>query len=101
MLNLGLTLSHGSAEVERGFSLSGNIITDDKAAMSCRMLNSRLNIKRGLSRFNERPELVPLTKELLVSARLAHSKYLSYLEELKSKNMEEVQKKNLEHEQEN
>ncbi|KAF0750205.1 Uncharacterized protein FWK35_00014447, partial [Aphis craccivora] len=43
-----LTLSHGSAEVERGFSRSGNILTDDKSAMSCRMSNGRLNIQDGL-----------------------------------------------------
>lgn len=28
-----LTLSHGSAEVERGFPRSGNILTDDKSAI--------------------------------------------------------------------
>jgi len=80
-----LTLSHGSAEVERGFSRSGNILTDDKSAMSCRMLNGRLNIQNGLSRYNKKPELIPMTKELLLSARLAHSKYVNFLEESKKK----------------
>lgn len=78
-----LTLSHGGAEVERGFSLSSNILTDDKAAMSCRMLNSRRNIQDGLTRFNKKPELIPITKDLLLSAKLAHSKYLNFLKEKK------------------
>jgi len=69
-----LTLSHGSAEVERGFSRSGNILTDDKSSMSCRILNGHLNIQDGLSRYTKKQKLVPMTKELLLSSRLAHSK---------------------------
>jgi len=95
-----LTLSHGSAEVERGFSKSGNILTDDKSAMSCRMLNGRLNIQDGLSRYNKKPELVPMTKELLLSARLAHSKYVNFLEESKKKKTEQENQQKLKEEEE-
>lgn len=57
LVKASLTLSYGSAEVECEFSVSSNILTDDKAAMSCRMLNSWLNIQDGLFSFNKKPQL--------------------------------------------
>lgn len=45
-----LSLSHGSASVERGFSTSGNVLTHDKSAMNERGLNARLNILSGMKK---------------------------------------------------
>lgn len=45
--------------------------------------NAKLNIKTGLKYFYGKPEMVPMTKELLISARFAYSKYKKYLEEKK------------------
>lgn len=39
VVKCALSLSHGSADVERGFSISGKVLTEVKSAMSCKMLN--------------------------------------------------------------
>jgi hypothetical protein len=53
--------------------------------MSVRTLNARLNVQDGLQSYKNRPALVPITAELLLSAQLAHRNYLKYLEEQKRK----------------
>lgn len=83
VVKCALSLSHGSADVERGFLISGKVLTEDKSAMSCKMLNSRLYIKDGLRRFKNKPDFVPITKDLICSSRNAHQKYLLYLEDQK------------------
>lgn len=42
-----LSLTHGSADVERGFSVSGDVLTEDKTSMTEKTLNARLNSKCG------------------------------------------------------
>jgi len=39
-----LSLSHGNADVERGFSKSGCILIDTNTAVSLKMLNARLSV---------------------------------------------------------
>jgi hypothetical protein len=75
-----LSLSHGSADVERGFSTSKRILTDDKTGLLCRTLNARLNIIDGLAMYENRPEFVPISKKLIQMATLAHKSYQGYLE---------------------
>lgn len=62
--------------------------------MSC-LLNSWLNVKDGLTRFNHRPDLVPLTNELLVSARMAHYKYIYFIKKPKKKKKIEEENKTI------
>lgn len=98
VVKMCLTLSHGSADVERGFSQSGRILTDDKGSMSLRMLNARRNIKDKLKSCEERPELIPVTKELLSMARSANAAYKSYLEKQKLEELSKLKKKEEEEE---
>lgn len=79
------TLSHGNADVERSFSESGKILTPDKTRLDERTLNAKMNIKNELKLYNNKPQLVPITTELLAKARKAHSSYNAYLEEQKRK----------------
>lgn len=60
-----LSMSHGSADVERGFSLSGRVLSEDKAAMSLRTLNAKLTVADALKRVDNTPELIPITKNLI------------------------------------
>jgi hypothetical protein len=80
-----LSLSHGSADVERGFSTSKRILTDDKTGLLCRTLNARLNIIDGLAMYENRPEFVPISKKLIQMATLAHKSYQGYLENERAK----------------
>lgn len=73
VIKASLSLTHGNADVERGFSNSGRILTDEKTAMSLRILNARLYIKDSLKLYSNKPELVPFTKELLSLAKSANS----------------------------
>ena len=60
-----LSMSHGSADVERGFSLSGRVLSEDKTAMCLRTLNAKLTVADALKRVDNRPELIPITRKLL------------------------------------
>lgn len=51
VVKAALSLTHGSADVERGFSESGRILTEDKTNMNENTLNARFSID-GLKRFN-------------------------------------------------
>src|SRR5690606_6669837 len=54
------------------------ILTADRVAMSIRMLNSRLVVKNGLTKYGNKPHLVPITKQLLCRARQAGQSYMAY-----------------------
>lgn len=100
VVKASLTLAHGSADIERGFSTSGRVLTPDKASMSVETLNAKLFIKDGLRRFNNRPERVPITAKLLTSAQLAYSKYKEHLEKKKREKEDEERKKQEKEEEE-
>lgn len=79
-----LCLSHGNAEVERGFSQSIRIMTKDRNAMSEKTMNSILVVLDALNHvYHNRIEEIPIREELLILARNAHSSYESYLSEKK------------------
>jgi hypothetical protein len=71
-----LSLSHGSADVERGFSTSKRILTDDKTGLLCRTY---------VGMYENRPEFVPISKKLIQMATLAHKSYQGYLENERAK----------------
>lgn len=94
VVKASLALSHGNAEVERGFSRSGRVLTDDRSALSVRSLNAILNVANGLKMVDNKPHLIPITKELIEAARVAYKSYQTYLEEekLKSEKAEKEKK---------
>lgn len=84
-----LSISHGQADIERGLSQSGLILTDDKTNLGLRTLNARLNIKFTLKLFFEdNHNLVTIDKSFITSARHAHMNYMIYLEECKQRKLE-------------
>lgn len=94
-----LSLTHGSAEVERGFSESGLILTDDKTKMIERTLNARLNVKCGLKLFYENSLVsVPIDKNFVKSARFAYQNYGLYMEKCKQEEDKKEREKELEQE---
>lgn len=94
-----LSLSQGSAFVERGFSISGQIITPDKVRIKVKTLNAKLNIKNALRAYGGKAELIPITRELITEAHLAYSQYKSHLEEIKrTAEKKEIDKKEIEEE---
>jgi hypothetical protein len=67
------TLSHGNSDVERGFSISGDILTDSKTAMSVELLNAILNTRSGMKGTD--PHLFIVDKEFIRLSRVAKSSY--------------------------
>lgn len=88
-----LTIYHGNADVERGFSLSGRIVTNETASMLERTLNSKLHVMNGVKLFyNGNPQEVHISQSMLSSAKLAHSNYINYLEKERHWKLEENNK---------
>jgi len=104
-----LSLVHGSADVERNFSTSGKMLTDERSSMGERILNALLTTKDSLKHYYNKPHQVFITKKLITMAKGAHKHYTNYLEEqkfIKEKNKQiekqkEQQKQKLEEIQNN
>ena len=78
-----LILNHGSAQVERGFSESGLLLTATQTRMNERTLNYKMIINDSLKEFDSMPYKVSITKELLDMAQSAYRSYKTYLEDEK------------------
>ena len=109
LIKCALALSHGNADVERGFSENAFILTNDRTLLSDASINGLRATRDGVKFFgNNKPHEVPITKNLLDCIRDAHSRYSIDLEkqreELLNKekmNDDEIQKNNLFIEKEN
>lgn len=100
VVKAALCLSHGNAQLERGFSDSGRFLTDDKSQTCERTLNAAMTVKSGMKKYLNKPQLVPSSKELLQLARHACSNYKAYLEEESRKNEEKARKDKAQREKE-
>ncbi|CAF4274243.1 unnamed protein product, partial [Rotaria sp. Silwood2] len=95
-----LALSHGNADVERGFSENAFLLTDDRSLLSDASINGLRATRDGVKFFgNGKPHEVPITKALLDSVRGAHSRYCIDLEKrqqelLTNKNLANEEKQN-------
>jgi hypothetical protein len=96
LAKVSFLIYHGSADVERSFSESGNMLSENQARMSVELLNAKLNVRNVLKQYDNRPELVPITPALLQRVRAAYSAYKAALE--KKKEEEEMAKKKSEEE---
>lgn len=91
-----LSLTHGSADTERGFSVSGDVLTEDKTATTERTLNAKLNSKCGLNLFfGNSPILVPIDNNFIKSARYAYQNYSVYMAKCKEEEKQKQQEKDL------
>ena len=87
VLKLVLTLSHGQAEVERGFSLNKEVTVEN-------LLDRNLVARRLLCQFMNRKKVscIVVSKEMLVSCGRAWQKYTKAME-LKKKEAEMYEEK--------
>lgn len=92
-----LILSHGNSEVERGFSTSSKIVTDDRSWLKEKTLNSVLFILDSIKNlYNNKVENIQITPKLFKLAKNAHAEYQRYLEDQKKEKEMEL----LKHQQE-
>lgn len=74
-----LSLPHGNAECEWGFSENKRII-DTRANLGIVTLNGIRHVKSYLKRFDSDVSQVPVTQELINAAKHSHTKYLDRLQ---------------------
>ncbi|KAF5293908.1 hypothetical protein FQA39_LY13613 [Lamprigera yunnana] len=85
--------AHGNANIERSFSHSSNILSEERANMSLNILNALINVQEVIRNiYYNKPELVMITKELLGMARTAYNAYSNYLEAERQKKVNDARK---------
>ena len=90
VVKTALVLGHGNAEVKRGFSESGESVTDDRVHLSEASINGIRATSDGLKAF-KLPGSVPITKQPLQLGRSARAHYAMHLEK-EQKEKQEAQK---------
>ncbi len=63
-----LVITHSNADVERGFSDSGQSVTAGRSALTEASINGLRSTRDGLKLFNDRPHLVPMTTSFYLLA---------------------------------
>ena len=80
-----LILSHGNAQVESGFSINGDILSENlhgESVVAQRQVYDRIHDQGGVLN-------VDITKEMMFSVRVSHSRYTEALKEKRLKYSEE------------
>ena len=99
VVKAALSLAHGNAEVERGFSESAKNVTKDRVLLSEASVNAIQSTKDGLKSVNNQPHTVPITKEFIQFGRSVHCAYNLRQEEEKQVADEKERKKKEDEEQ--
>ena len=76
VVKAALSLAHGNAEVERGFSESAKNVTKDRVLLSEASVNAIQSTKDGLKSVNNQPHTVPTTKEFIQFGRSEHCRII-------------------------
>lgn len=84
-----LSSSHGQSDVERGFSASSMVLTEDRTKISEATLNARMNSKDTLKLFDNVPTRVPINDQLIGMVQSARKQYELHLEAEKEKRLQE------------
>lgn len=90
LVKAALTLSHGQAHVERGFSLNKTFVTTSRSCLNEKSING-LRIVQDKVKHEGGANKVPITAKTIQAFRRAHSKYKS-LKEAERKAAEEKQR---------
>ncbi|CAF1531235.1 unnamed protein product [Adineta ricciae] len=71
-----LSLSHGNADVERGFNENRHLVSDERAFLSEQSVNGQRATSAGVKFFADgKPHQVAITSNLLDNVKNAHSRY--------------------------
>ena len=81
-----LTILHENAVAERGFSVNTAVLSKDRMSLDETTIQAiGLRLVKETIRLHGKPTAVPVTQSMTNAVRLAHSKYLSYLDSEKQK----------------
>ena len=83
LVKAALTLSHGQAHVERGFSLNKILVTTSRSCLNERSINGLRTVQDKV-KHEGRASKVPITAKTIRAFRSAHSKYKAIKDAQKS-----------------
>jgi hypothetical protein len=99
LVKSALTLSHGNAVPERGFSVNNSLLAKERLALSEQTIIAERIIKEVV-RITGTVADIPVTKDLIICANKAHADYLIHLEKQKhEQRIKDEEKRKLEAEQ--
>ena len=87
-----LTVSHGNAVAERGFSVNTALLAKDRLSLEETTIQAIRVVKEAIRLYGT-PTAVPVTRAMISAVRQAHSQYVSYLEAEKQKTAAEDKRK--------
>ena len=75
-----LSLSHGNAAPERGFSVNNSLLSKERLALGEDTICATRIVKEAVRLYGSSVTAVPLTKNLIACSRKAHAEYVLHLE---------------------
>lgn len=98
VIKMALVLSHGQSEIERGFSVNKDILSDN---MQESTIIAYRHVYDGIRKLSCKAHDLPITKEMMASCRHSYSRYKVQMEDLnKKKKAEEAIERKRKHQQE-
>lgn len=91
-----LTLSHGNAGPERGFSVNNSIVTKDRASLSEKCIAALRICKDAIRSYKNSVLDIPITKEMLSAIKKSHAEYASFIEQENEKLKQNEMKRKIE-----
>ncbi|XP_047123731.1 uncharacterized protein LOC124806683 [Hydra vulgaris] len=82
-----LTLSHGQASVERGFSINATVLEQN---LNEKSITARRLVKDHMLSNNLQPHSIEITSKMIISVKSAHERYRSYLNSIADTNKKEA-----------
>ncbi|XP_047140612.1 uncharacterized protein LOC124815840 [Hydra vulgaris] len=82
-----LTLSHGQASVERGFSINATVLEQN---LNEKSITARRLVKDHMLSNNLQPHSIEITSKMIISRKSAHERYRSYLNSIADTNKKEA-----------
>ena len=99
LVKSALILPHGNTDVERGLSVNTSVVTEDRPHVGEATVWAIRTVKDAVEFFdpvsNQPPQKVPLTGELLRSAKMAYASYRQRLDRDKEEKERQLKQKEL------
>ena len=75
LARIALTLNHGNADVERGFSKNKLLLTSHRTRLDMPAINGLRTVSSYVSKYRSEPHRLPFSKDVANSIRSSHASY--------------------------
>ena len=73
-------MNHGNANVERGFSKNKLLLTSHRTRLTMPRINGLRTVSSYMKRFDNKPQMLPYSEELISNTLKARSAYMTRIE---------------------